>query len=71
MKYRIVQVTQRIIQVKLESALASALERWREGEIEAMRLLASKRVRSRRSKGMLPRTRMELSVKSMQSWVSW
>lgn len=39
--------------------------------MDDIRLFASRRVRRRRSKGILPRTRIELSVKSMQSCASY
>jgi len=42
-------------------------DRWREGEIEAMRLLARRRVRRRFKRGRLARATMELSVRSMAS----
>lgn len=42
-------------------------ERCKEDEMDAIRLFASSSVRSRRSRGMFPRTLIELSVKSMAS----
>jgi hypothetical protein len=49
------------------SVVRPGAERCSEGEMEDTRLLASRRVRRRRSRGKFPRTPMELSVKSMQS----
>jgi hypothetical protein len=46
-------------------------ERWIEGEIEETRLLAKRRVFSRRRSGRLPRTTIELSVKSIASCWSY
>ena len=42
-------------------------EMWRPGEMEDIRLFASKRVRRRRRRGKLASAMMELSVKSIAS----
>ena len=42
-------------------------DRCNDEEMDDIRLLARRRVRSRRRRGMLPKTVMELSVKSMAS----
>lgn len=42
-------------------------DRWIDGDIADIRLLASKSVRSRLSKGRLPSVTIELSVKSIAS----
>lgn len=46
-------------------------ERWMEGEMAEIRLLARSSVWRRLSKGKFPRITIELSVKSMASCWSW
>ena len=43
-------------------------DKWRDDDMEDIRLFARRRVRRRRRRGIFPRTMMELSVKSMQSF---
>lgn len=49
------------------SVVRFGTERWREVEMDAIRLLARRSVCSLRSNGMFPSTVIELSVKSIAS----